>query len=128
MSVKTFQLKAVLVSPKENNKPLSGKTIKFYYRKKDEATYISFSSDKVTDSNGVAISDRVQLTDQEYYFKVVFEGDANYEGSYAEKLYSPTAQALPFDITGMMPMMLMMVMMFLLMTVLGFLRRPKEEE
>jgi len=127
MSTRTFQLKAVLVSPKENNKPLSGKTIKFYYRKKDEATYVTFSSDKVTDSNGVAISDKVQLVDQEYYFKAVFEGDANYEGSYAEKLYSPSLPKAPFDITQMTYIMMMMIMMFLLMTIIGFLRMPEVE-
>jgi len=129
MSTKSFQLKVVLVSTVDN-KPLSGKTIKFYYRRKDEPTYVPFASDKVTDSNGVAVSDKVQLVDQEYYFKAVFEGDAQYEGTYAEKLYSPSAPS-PFNITYMMMIMMIMMIMFLLMTVMEFFRKPekkKEEE
>ena len=115
---KNFQLKATLVKA-ATQEPLPNKTINFYYRT-PTGSYVAFGNPKTTDENGVALSDVVTLTDQEYWFKAEFPGDSLYDASYAEAQYKPKAPAA-FDISQMLMLMLMFMLMFMLMSMMSFI-------
>jgi Bacterial Ig-like domain (group 1). len=69
----------------EDGNPLAGKTIYFYYRVSGQTEWTSADS-AVTGSDGVAVKTVALTVPQTYDFKAEFQGDEDYEASYAEVL------------------------------------------
>jgi len=78
-----------------DGKPLPGKLVKFY--KSINGVSYHFLGQGVTDDDGlVTITDEV-TTPGKYYYRAVFEGDDDYEGSVDVKLYVvPQVPAIPW--------------------------------
>jgi len=73
----------------DSGNPLPNKTITF--SKSTNGTSYSIFDQKTTGTDGTAISEDTITSSGNYYYKVEFAGDSEYEGSSAVQMYSYTA-------------------------------------
>jgi hypothetical protein len=115
----TLKLIATLTT---DSTPLSDKTIYFYYSY-DGLTWTLIGSG-TTDVNGQAFV--THTTDRTTYYKAVFEGDPEYESSFATATYTPTLA--PTAIQSLLVSFIWLILLVLLLSLFGEIATLIKEE